>query len=289
MLDNDEELNTQDELELDTNEGEEAEVDEQEDAAEEEDEQGNQEEEKPEDNSTYIDQEFLEKNPVVKRRLQAESKRKHEDAERIRKLEQQLLEREKQQHESGKPVEVPKPHPDLAYEDREEYDRQMQAHYDSKDKVKEWESSGKNIQQKEQQFQSQQEAQAGLEIQNKFLENAAKKGVTQEQAEKIAGVVVGHLQQMQLSEQEQKKSQQLMRLVFKNESGVDLLETLSRKPDELSNLMRLPIEEASYQLGEMSRALKTRNLKSNAPPPDDPIRSTTTSDDSPFLKGARFE
>jgi hypothetical protein len=237
------------------------------------------------DDSLYLDfNKPLLPTEKVKARIQAETRQRFEDQEKIKKLNDELIELRKKQHEAQKPQAVQKPDPVLAYENREEYDKQTHAFYQSQQQLQTWEQDRARIES----MARQREIEEVQAIQNSFLENAARKGITKEQAEQTAATVATHLQQMQLGQQDQVKAQQLMRLVLKNENGSQLLDALSRKPEELRNLMRLDLVEAGYQLGEISRQFKTQ-FQSKTPPPDEPIRNSNVSKSSAILRGATFE
>ncbi len=238
---------------------------------------------------TFIPQEVLDQHPEVKNRISADFNRIKELEREIQKRDKKNLEQRREVHTKSKPEIVPKPDKQLAYDDPDEFERQMEAHYQSKESVSKWEQEDQSLVTEEANTEARAAKAEVQAIETLFVENAAKQGITKEQTEKTAGVVVSHIQNMQLSEQDQAKSAQLMRHVMKHPNGAKLLDHLSRKPDELSTLLSLDPIEVGQRLSEINQSFKPKNTKSNAPPPDEPLNSgASTAKDSPFLKGATF-
>jgi len=284
----------QDELELEeqeeVNNDEVQELEENQDSENQEDDSKKEkvEDDKGEEESLYLDfkQETL-PTEKVKKRISAETRQRFEQNEKIRKLNEENLQLKKQMHESKKPAEIQKPSEDLAYEDPQKYAQQLDNYYKNQNTSNQWQQEAKTL---EQEYNSQLMHDLSLLGQN-YVDNAAKQGIKKELAEQSLVTVANQVKTMVLSEQEQNASQQLFLSILNQENGAKLLDHFSRKPDELRDILRLNPYQAGSQLGLLSQRLsKPKNINSSAPPPDDPVKnSTSNKGEDPWLKGATFE
>lgn len=231
--------------------------------------------------STYIDIESIEDEKLRKQidaRIKKESREKHErerkyqeelkaERERIRKMEEELL-------TLKKPKEVEPPTPDDFYNDFEAASKRQQ----------EWmESQKATLQYNQEQQEREQRLQA--EQQRKALERVQK----YEEKVKLAGIDRRELGYAENVVAQSGISQEVANYLLDHPNGPQLVMHLAKNPIETQEIASLN----PFQVGEKLNQLAAKfqpNRKSKAPPPDDPIKSTSAvKEESPWLKGAKFE
>ena len=282
---NDDQLNDDDALELD--DGDSADVDDEQD-----DEQAaeGKQEKQHKDPSTYIDFDKPLDKERVKARIAADTGKRKKLEDDLKTERDRRIALERQVLAQTKPQEVPIPDKDLAYSDPDEYARQMQAHYDAKQKLQEHQQQEKDLDQRAQTDEQRARAAQLQEVETAFVTNATARGYTEAQIKKAADTVAAHFDQIVATPQDQAKRQELVHFMLSHEQGSRMLDHFARKPDELSQLMGLSSAQAGYRLGEIARSLTQQSHKSNTPPPDEPLRGGGAKpSESPFLKGATFE
>lgn len=239
-------------------------------------EEQHQEVEQPKSPSTYIDFDKWDqvKPEQVRARIDLDTREKREFERKAKEYERKVKEYEDKLREYEKPKEVKAPPVDLAYENQEEYARQNQAYVESQRKQAEWEAKEAA---RQAQTKAQQEQENAKRI-GDFVNRGTKAGLDGAKLVYAAQIVVPQL------------SDQLQDFITDHDYGPQLLDKLANNPMEVSELANLNPIQAGLKLDRMAEAFK-RSRKSNAPPPDDPIKGSGAAKDDGYgglLEGGKI-
>lgn len=193
---------------------------------------------------------------------------------RLREAERQLKQNSGSQKvteaiESKAPTVPDLPDPNLAFDDKAEYQRQVQAYNEALRQEAEWKAEQKIIQ-KEQQRKREESEQAQINAKRKlvtdYVNNGAKVGLSAEQMYQNEQVL-----------SEVGMSAELAAELYADENGPRIVDYLAKNYDELSNLAGLPLAQAVRKIEReiRSKALNSKPKVTNAPDPIEPSSSSS--------------
>ena len=236
--------------------------------------------------TTYLDfdQESL-PSEQVRARIAAETKIKAKLREEAKAERQRRLDLEKELLEFRKPKPVEKPPEDLAYENHQAYAKQLNDHYESQKQQEEYDARVKAL---EEQAQREQLAEQQRDEQE-FITRAKSRGYSEEQLNQMSKQVESHLVENIKSQEQAQKAYDLIHFVFQHEYGDKMLDTLSRKPEQLSELINMSAAQAGAKLADIARAMQQQTYQSKAPPPDEPLRGGGAPPSQEGPEGATYE
>lgn len=219
------------------------------------------------EDSSFIDFSVIpeEHRGKVQSRINADF-RKLKDAERkYQETTRKLREYEQKLAEASKPAEVTPPTPDDWYADPDAAQKRMQAYADSMAKSREWQL---------QQEQRQSALQAEIEREKReqfesFGRRAQEVGIKPERLATAALILDKAL------------PSEHQRYLLEHEFGPQLINALASDPVELAELANLSAYQVGVKLDKMSAAFR-KKTKSNAPPPDEPIKGTGVAAKDPY-------
>ena len=199
-------------------------------------------------------------------RVSKELKGKYEtERERVRKLEQELL-------ELKKPAEVQRPDADLWITDPDEARRQEDAYTQSQVKARDYEYE----KQRYEEAQRQEAERERAERIGRVIRRAETANIPADTLTYAAQTLQGRI------------TPELERYLMDQEHAPQLIVKLAENPLELQQLTALSPMEAGVKIRSLSDSFRQKTI-SNAPPPDDSLKGTSVPDGkNPWLEGVKY-
>lgn len=238
--------------------------------------------EKSPDNYLDFTQETLD-TKRVQARIKSDTKLKYQKDAEIQKLQDKIAKFENDLHETKKPKEVAAPEADLAYTDPDAFLKQSQANLQAQQDQQAWEQQQATIAAATQQVQAQR--QQNIELQ--FLEKGKANGYTADQLNKSYYGAAEEL--LQLPVEEHGRAKDFLDSLLVHDEGDRLLDHLSRKPNELREIVRLSDRQSGYRLAQIAESIKQQSFKSKAPDPDETLKGAGAPIKEDGPDGATYE